>query len=73
MFYKDIQNEQYSPKCHTKRLLTSSFLNVEKRLSAQWMPDSSGKPGEAMQHGSVPDLERIAGTEVDESIVADSP
>ncbi len=37
------------------------------------MPDSSGKPGEDLCVGPVPDLQRIAGTDVEPGAETDSP
>ena len=65
---------------HNNRTLL--FKPLQKDHLLYWMPYSSGKPGEALQHGTVVDLERttglairtgIAGTEVDESIATDKP
>ncbi|MEO6228776.1 MAG: hypothetical protein ABJB11_09175 [Ferruginibacter sp.] len=40
---------------------------------ADGLPDRSGMPGEAMCMGPVPDMQRIAGTEVEINAEADNP
>jgi hypothetical protein len=34
---------------------------LSRKIKADWLPDSSGKPGEALCEGTVPDLQRMAG------------
>lgn len=55
------------------RVVVMYLYLLNRITTADGLPDGSGKPGEALWAGIVPDLKRTAGTKDDYNTAADSP